>query len=165
MVPLAISNAMAVKIGFTNGAKNYPDLIKYAYSGIGFSMGFMACSAAILGMFPVFLISLFTTDIALINVCVPIVYVLCFFQIFDGLQVSLAGVFKGLKNTKIVMLSNIISYWVIAFPLGCLLGLHYKMNLIGFWSALAFSAVILCSIMFVVMLVQFKKFNTPLTLK
>ena len=160
MVPLAISNAMAVKVGFSNGAKNYFDLKNYAYSGIIFSIAFMACSAVIIGIFPEFIISLFTTDIELINVCVPIVYVLCFFQVFDGLQVALAGVFKGLKNTKIVMVSNVISYWIIAFPLGCLLGLHFKMNLIGFWFSLAFSAIILCSIMFIIMYKKFKNLDT-----
>lgn len=165
MVPLAISNAMAVKVGFSNGAKNYEDLKRYSYTGIGFSIAFMTCSAIIVGLFPEFLTSLFTTDIELINVCIPVVYVLCFFQVFDGLQVALAGVFKGLKNTKIVMISNVISYWLIAFPLGCLLGLHYKMNLLGFWASLAFSAVILCSIMYVVMQRQFKEYDRLENLK
>ena len=159
MVPLAISNAAAVKVGFCNGAENYSDLKKYAYSSIIFSVCFMACSAITVGLFPEFLTSLFTRDVELIEVCVPVVYVLCFFQMFDGLQVSLAGIFKGLKQTKIVMISNIISYWVIALPLGGVLGLHYKMNLVGFWCALGFSAVILCAILFIVLLKQFRQYS------
>jgi MATE family multidrug resistance protein len=160
MVPLAISNAMSVKVGFSNGAKNYMDLKKYAYSGISFSVIFMLLSAIIIGLFPEFLTSLFTPDIELIKVCVPVVYILCLFQVFDGLQVSLAGIFKGIKQTKIVMISNAISYLILSFPLGCLLGLHYKMNLVGFWAALCFSAIVLCSIMFIVMLRQFKKYDS-----
>lgn len=159
MIPLAISNAAAVKVGFCNGAKKYLNLKKYAYSSIIFSVCFMACSAILVGLFPVFLTSLFTRDIELIKVCIPVVYVLCFFQIFDGLQVSFAGIFKGLKQTKIVMISNIISYWIIALPIGCILGLHYKMNLVGFWYALAFSAVILCAILFIVLLKQFRQYS------
>lgn len=147
MIPLAVSNASAVKVGYSNGAKAYNDLKKYAGAGIKISLGVMACSAIILGIFPEFLISLFTKDSELIKVCVPIVYVLCFFQIFDGLQVALAGIFKGIKNTKIVMFSNIIGYWVIAFPLGCVLAFHYNMKLLGFWISLAVSSVVLCSIM------------------
>ena len=37
MVPLAISNATAVKVGFANGAKYYKSLKTYAYTGIGMS--------------------------------------------------------------------------------------------------------------------------------
>ena len=47
---------------------------------------------------------------------VPILYVLAVFQVFDGLQVALAGIFKGMKRTGIVLLSNFIAYWLIAIP-------------------------------------------------
>ena len=156
MIPLAISNALAVKVGYTNGAKYFKSLIKYAYTGLLLSIFVMSCSILILGLFPYYMIKIFTNDIELINVCIPIIYILCFFQIFDGLQVSLSGIFKGLKNTKIVMISNIISYWIIAFPLGCILGLYFKFNLFGFWISLALSSIILCTIMFIIMT---KKFN------
>ena len=160
MIPLAISNALAVKVGFANGAKYFKSLKKYAYTGLTMSASVMACSAILLWLFPKFFTGLFTNDTDLINVCLPIVCVLCFFQIFDGLQVSLAGIFKGLKNTKIVLLSNIVSYWIIAFPLGCVLGFYFNLNLLGFWISLGISSVILSSIMFSVMFRKFKKFNS-----
>ena len=156
MIPLAISNATAVKVGYSNGAKLYDDLKKYAFTGISISIGFMACSAVTVGLLPEFLTGLFTKDAELIKICVPIVYILCCFQIFDGLQVTLAGIFRGIKNTKIVMLANIIGYWIIAFPLGCTLAFHYHLNLLGFWISLGLSAVVLCSIMVISMLKKFK---------
>ena len=156
MIPLAISNATAVKVGYSNGAKLYDDLKKYAYTGISISVGFMVCSAMTIGLLPEFLTGLFTKDAELIKICVPIVYILCCFQVFDGLQVTLAGIFRGIKNTKIVMLANIIGYWIIAFPLGCTLAFHYHLNLLGFWISLGISAVVLCSIMVISMLKKFK---------
>ena len=156
MIPLAISNATAVKVGYSNGAKLYDDLKKYAYTGISISVGFMVCSAMTIGLLPEFLTGLFTKDAELIKICLPIVYVLCCFQVFDGLQVTLAGIFRGIKNTKIVMLANIIGYWIIAFPLGCTLAFHYHLNLLGFWISLGISAVVLCSIMVISMLKKFK---------
>lgn len=156
MVPLAISNATAVKVGFANGAKYYKSMKKYAFTGIWICVAFMACSALCVGLFPEFLIKLFTSDKELIEVCIPIVYVLCFFQLFDGLQVALAGVFKGIKQTSVVMIANFIAYWLVSIPLGCYLGLKLKMNLIGFWYSLGVSAVILCTIMFTTMMRKFK---------
>ena len=148
MIPLAISNAAAVKVGFANGAKDYITLKKYSYSSIIMSLTVMSISAALIGLFPRVFISLFTPDKALIEVCIPILYLLCFFQIFDGLQVSLAGIFKGLKKTKIVMISNFIAYWIISFPIGCTLAFRFHLNLIGFWYGLFIAAIVICTIMY-----------------
>ena len=159
MIPFAISNATAVKVGFANGAKYYKSLKTYAFTGITMVVAFMACSVIVVGTFPKFLVSLFTKDQELINVCIPIVFALCFFQVFDGLQVALAGIFRGLKQTGIVMISNFIGYWLVSIPLGCLLAFKYNMDLLGFWYGLVCAAVVLCSIMFTTMLIKFKKMN------
>ena len=156
MVPLAIGNAAGVKVGFANGAKLYEDLKKYAYTAISISAIFMACSAVIVAIAPGVITSLFTTDLELIKVCVPIIYTLCFFQVFDGIQASLAGIFRGLKHTEVVMVANFIAFWLIALPLGSLLALHFKLNLMGFWYALIVSIIILCVIMFTNLLQRFK---------
>jgi MATE family multidrug resistance protein len=160
MIPLAVSNAMAVKVGFANGAKQYDELKKYAFTGMKVCSGFMACSAIFIGCFPEFLIKLFTVDAELIKVCVPIVYVLCAFQIFDGWQVSLSGIFRGIKKTKIVMISNFITYWFMAFPLGCFLALKVGLNLMGFWISIGLSAIVLCTTMFVIMQNKFRKMES-----
>ena len=157
MIPFAISNATAVKVGFANGAKYYKSLKRYAYTGIGLSVAFMTCSAIFVSTFPEFLVSLFTKDRELINVCLPIVLMLCFFQVFDGLQVALAGVFKGIKQTSVVMISNFVGYWLVSIPLGCFLAFHYNLNLLGFWYGLISASVVLCSIMFITMLIKFRK--------
>lgn len=98
MVPLAISNAIAVKVGFANGAKNINDLKRYSFVGIVMSVGFMLLSALIFSSFPHFLVGLFTQDNNLVKISVPVLYILSVFQIFDGLQVALAGIFKGMKK-------------------------------------------------------------------
>ena len=157
MIPLAISNATAVKVGFANGAKQFRVLKKYALSAIGVSVAFMTCSAIVFGVAPGVIMSLFTKDINLIKICVPIVYTLCFFQIFDGLQVSLAGIFRGLKQTKIVMISNFIAHWLIAIPIGYVFAINLKLNLLGFWYGLIFASMVLCAIMGFDLRNRFKK--------
>lgn len=160
MIPFAISNATAVKVGFANGAKYYKSLKTYAYTGILMAVTFMACSAIVVSTFPEFLVSLFTKDKQLIDVCIPIVFALCFFQVFDGLQVALAGIFKGLKQTGVVMLANFIGYWLVSIPVGCFLGFKLKLNLLGFWYGLVCAAVVLCSILFTTMLIKFKNMKS-----
>lgn len=147
MVPLAIANAIAVKTGYANGAKNLVDFKRYAFIGMTMATGFMAISAVVVTLFPSTLIGFFTKDAELIKITVPVVIFLGIFQIFDGLQISLAGIFKGLKNTKIVMISNFTAYWLISIPLGYTLAFKYNLNILGFWISLIVSAIVLCIIM------------------
>ena len=147
MVPLAISNAIAVKVGFANGAGNVYELKRYAFVGLVMSVGFMMCSSVVFSTFPNFLVGLFTADQNLFKISVPILYILSIFQVFDGLQVALAGIFKGMKQTTIVLISNFTAYWLLFLPLGCYLAFKMNMNLKGFWYGLVIAAITLCIIM------------------
>ena len=151
MVPFAISNAISVKVGYSNGARNLVDLKRYAFIGLGMSTVFMLCSSVVFALIPDVLVKLFTVDKNLIAISVPVIYVLACFQMFDGLQISLAGIFKGIKKTKVVMASNFVGYWLIAIPLGCTLAFVFNLKLVGFWISLVISSVILCSIMAVIL--------------
>ena len=157
MVPLAISNAIAVKVGFANGAKHYNDLKNYSVIGMLMCVGFMICSAMVFCTFPDFLVGLFTKDAVLVRICIPVLFVLAMFQIFDGLQVALAGIYKGIKKTKIVLIANFVAYWLIAIPFGYRLAFVKGYNLIGFWYGLAFAGIALCVLMLVMLSRYFKR--------
>lgn len=157
MVPLAISNAIAVKVGFANGADNFEELKKYAKIGIFMCVGFMMCSAIVFATCPKFLVGIFTKDPLLTKIGIPIMIILAVFQVFDGLQVSLAGIFKGIKKTKIVLIANFVGYWLISIPLGYTLAFHFKFNLMGFWYGLVSAAIILCTILLSMLNVYLKR--------
>ena len=156
MVPLAIANGLAVKVGYSNGAKDYLGVRRFALSGIFMSEAFMLCSALTVVSFPHFWIGLFTTDKELIAVTVPIVYLLALFQLFDGMQVTLAGIFKGLKDTNIVMIANLVSYWIVSIPLGTLLAFKFNMNIMGYWYSIGAAAVLLCAIMLTKLFIKYR---------
>ncbi len=156
MVPLSISTAIAVKVGFANGAKNFVDLKRYAISGTVVSVGFMALCALSFILFPTFFVNIFTYDTTLVKICVPILFVAGVFQIFDGLQVALGGIFKGIKQTKIVMLGDLGAYWLVGLPLGWILAFKYHMNLYGFWIGLATALFILSMLFFGILWVKLK---------
>jgi MATE family multidrug resistance protein len=119
------------------------------------AVGFMTCSAIVFSAFPKPIVCLFTPDLELVKVCIPVMYVLSIFQIFDGLQISLAGICKGVKQTDIVLLANFVAYWLVSIPLGYTLAFKYNMNISGFWIGLCSASIILC----LIMLVKLKKFT------
>jgi MATE family multidrug resistance protein len=156
---MAISNAISIKVGFENGAKNYKELKNYAYAGIGVSMLFMTICAFIFLIIPQKCIELFTSDLEVIKVAVPILTLVGLFQIFDGLQVSVSGVFKGLKKTTIIMIGIFIAYWIIGLPLGFLLAFKYNQNLYGFWIGITISIASLGIGLYFTMKKLFRKLN------
>ncbi len=157
MVPLAISNAIAVKVGFANGAKDYYDLRKYAKIGTLICVGFMLCSAVIFSIFPRQLAGLFTKDPKLITISVPVLYLLAGFQVFDGLQVALSGICKGIKKTNIVLVANFVAYWLLSIPVGYNLAFTFNFGLRGFWLGLIMAAITLCVIMLTMLKNYFSK--------
>lgn len=157
MVPMAISNAIAVKVGFSNGANNFVDVKKYSIYGITMAVGFMTICAVNFIFFPQFFIKIFTNDLTLIKICVPNLILAGFFQVFDGLQVSLGGVFKGIRKTNIILLGNFIAYWVIGLPLGMILAFNYHLNLYGFWVGLTVSIFTLALMLLIILRRNFSK--------
>lgn len=153
MIPLALSNAIAVKVGFANGAGNFKDLRTYAYVGSFISFVFMTFCALLFILFPVSIVKIFTSDVRLIEICTPVFLFVAIYQVFDGLQIAFGGVFKGLKQTNVVMINTFIAYWLIGLPLGYVLATTYGLNLSGYWIGISL-ALIYLAIVFTVLLVR-----------
>ncbi|MBE7706411.1 MAG: MATE family efflux transporter [Cyanobacteria bacterium SIG30] len=162
-VPLAISNAIAIKVGFANGARNYLDLKKYSISGTVITTLFMSICAVILFFLPKQILSLFTVDEKLLNIGVPIILVASIFQIFDGMQVAFSGILKGIKKTFFVTVSILCGYWFVGLSLGAVFAYKFNMKLIGFWCGLAISIFSLSILMGITIFIMFKKLRKAYT--
>ncbi len=157
MIPLAISNAIAIKVGYANGAKNYPDLKRYSIAGSTLTTTFMLFCAIILFLFPKPILSLITTDNTLLSISIPVIFIAAIFQVFDGLQVAFSGILKGLKRTLFVTTAILCGYWLIGLPLGWILAYNFNMKLVGFWVGLAISLFAMCLFMGTSVALMFRK--------
>lgn len=156
VIPMSISAAIAIKVGYNNGAKNYTEILRYSVFGTLLSVVFMGCCSILLFTCPKQLFEIFTDNKEMLALGLPILYIAAFYLMFDGLQVSLSGVLKGLKMTKIASASLIAGYWLFGLPFGYFLAYHYNMSLRGFWIGLATSFLFM-SIIFLTVI--FKKFK------
>lgn len=157
MIPLSISNALAVKIGYFNGAKLFKQIKEYSIVGISASVLFMGCCTILFLTFPSQIFGIFTTDENVLAVGIPVLIIAAYFEMFDGLQTSLSGVLKGLKMTKTVSACIISGYWLCGLPLGFILAYKFNMQLKGFWLGLAFSFLAISIIQSIMILIKFKK--------
>lgn len=156
VIPMSISAAIAIKVGFYNGAKDYNEICKYSLFGTLISVIFMGCCSILLWTCPKQIFGIFTNNPEMLDLGLPILLIAAFYLMFDGLQVSLSGVLKGLKMTKIASVSLIAGYWLFGLPFGYFLAYHYNMSLNGFWIGLATSFLFMSIIFSCVIYKKFK---------
>ena len=138
-VPLSISTAVAIKVAYYYGAKNVDEIKRYSYSGLFMGVSFMAMCSLLLAVFPSQIIRIFTDNIQVMQIALPIVMVAAMYQIIDGFQVVAGGILKGFKMTKIVSFSVLFGYWFVGMPVAYILVFKENFSLKGYWIALAVS--------------------------
>ncbi len=157
VIPMSISAAIAIKVGFFNGAKNLKEIRRYSVSGTTMSVLFMLFCSFLLITVPEQLLGIFTQSREIFSLGLPILHIAAYYLMFDGLQVSLSGVLKGLKMTKIASGTLVAGYWLFGLPFGYMLAYHYKMSLRGFWIGLAVSFLAMCLLFLIVIFKKFKQ--------
>jgi multidrug resistance protein, MATE family len=137
MIPLAISSAVGVKVGHAYGEKSL-DKIKIFYQVSLFaSFCFTLVTGLLFYLVPDGIMLFFTTDGEVLEWGKKLLFWVACFQLFDGAQVTLAGILRGLNVTRPSTISMFIGYWIIGIPLGYYLGFHGGMEAQGFWIGLA----------------------------
>ena len=135
MVPLALSSATTVQVGHLLGAGR-PALARVAgITGIGMCAAFMAVSAAVLLVFRDVIVTLYTDDPVVTGIALSLMLVAAIFQVADGIQIGAAATLRAYKDTAFPMVINIFAYWIVAFPLGYLAAITYRLPANQIWTA------------------------------
>jgi MATE family multidrug resistance protein len=133
MVPYGVASAAAVRVGQAVGRRDPDGVVRAGWMAIALGVGFMATAALALWLFPVPIISFFTTDESVLAVGVTLLSVAALFQLFDGLQVTTIGVLRGLGDTRNPMVAALIGYWVLGLPAGWALAFPAGVGIRGLW--------------------------------
>jgi MATE family multidrug resistance protein len=67
------------------------------------------------------------------------------FQIFDGIQTVSTGALRGLGETRIPMLANLVGYWVLGLPLGLSLCFLLHWGIYGLWIGITLALIVVAS--------------------
>ncbi len=126
MVPLALSSAITIRIGHALGAGNAAAARFSGMTGISMCALFMAFAAVCLLMFRDGIVGLYTDDPSVRAIAIDLLLMAAVFQVADGVQIGAAGALRGYKDTRVPMVVNTVSYWVLAFPLAWLAAITYE---------------------------------------
>ena len=137
MIPSAISNAVAVKIGAAYGAMLVKKVFDYTKAALSLSIGSMFATAVLYWFIPHTLMRFFTEDIAVVGIGAQLLLIIAMFQLVDGIQVTLTGVMRGIEKTKESTIMIFVGYWLLGLPFGAWLAFNLQMNAKGLWLGLA----------------------------
>lgn len=136
MLAFGLSAAITVRVGQVMGRSGIKEARFSGFVGVGLASVFMCLTAVFMFLFPGFITSLYTSDVELQEIAISLLYMAAIFQLSDGLQVTGSGALRGLKDTKIPMVVNLIAYWIVGLPLGYFLGITQGFGPEGLWIGL-----------------------------
>lgn len=150
MVPLGFGTAGGVRVGTNIGAGSFPAAIRAGWLTIALGCGFMTISGLLMWFFPNTPLGWFTNDSAVLSIGKEILIWAALFQLFDGAQVTLTGVLRGLSDTRSALIATLIGQYPVGIPLGLSLAFYFDMGVEGFWIGLASGLMITSLILLVV---------------
>ena len=145
MVPLGVSAAAAVSVGHAVGAGDAQRARRAGWLALALGTGFMLLAAVVFLLAPRPLIELYTHNAQVLAVGTGLLGLVAAFQIFDGIQTVSTGALRGLGETRIPMLANLVGYWVLGLPLGFILCFVFHWGIFGMWIGLTLALIVIAS--------------------
>ncbi|HEV2134857.1 MAG TPA: MATE family efflux transporter [Terracidiphilus sp.] len=143
MVPLGISSAAAISVGHAMGAGDAAKARRAGWLALGLGTSFMVCAGVVFISAPRALIELYTRDPRVMAVGPKLLAIAAAFQIFDGVQTVSTGALRGLGETRVPMLANLVGYWLMGLPLGLTLCFVVGWGIYGLWTGLTLALVVI----------------------
>ena len=143
MVPLGISAAAAVAVGHAVGAGDAARARRAGWLALALGTGFMLLAAVTYLVWPRPLIELYTHDARVLAVGPGLLGIVAAFEVFDGIQSVSTGALRGLGETRVPMMANLVGYWVLGLPLGFFLCFGLGLGIYGLWIGLTVALVVI----------------------
>lgn len=123
MIPYSLGMAVTVRVGQAIGAGD-PRQARFAAGvGMGTALAYACFSASLMLLLREPIASIYTTDLAVIQIASMLIVYSALFQFSDAIQVTAAGALRGYQDTRVTMILTLFAYWGIGLPVGYLLGL------------------------------------------
>lgn len=137
MVPVGVAQATTVLVGQAVGRGDPPGARRAAGAGLVTGVGFMTVTAVIFLTLPELVARIYSADAPVVAAAALLIPIAGVFQIFDGIQVVSSGALRGVADTRVPMLVNLVGFWGVGLPVSLALGFWADMGPPGIWWGLA----------------------------
>jgi len=136
MIPLSISMALTILVGFEKGSGRLKDARQYSILGILSAVALSLVTAVVLLVAGKYVAGLYSDESNVITLTQHFLIYAIFFQISDAIATPVQGALRGYKDVNPAFIITFISYWVIGLPVGYLLATNTSLDAYGFWIGL-----------------------------
>ncbi|MCM3705934.1 MULTISPECIES: MATE family efflux transporter [Cytobacillus] len=136
MIPISISMAQTVLVGFEVGAGRYKDAKSYSWLGIYLAVLVALFTGILVVIFRYEVAGFYSTNQAVIALTAHFLIYALFFQISDAIQATALAALRGYKDVNISFVITLVSYWLICLPAGYVLAHYTDLGATGYWIGL-----------------------------
>ncbi len=136
MIPISVAMALTIMVSNRFGEKNLLALRHVQATGLIWTVLIALVCMLGIWLFRPQLAAAFTDNLELRAQAMHLLIFALAYQLFDGWQVNVAGILRGMQDTTIPMWVTLFCYWVVALPLGVYLVRFTDVGAQGFWMAL-----------------------------
>ena len=153
IIPLGISLATNVRVGYSYGEKNITKITTASHAGLTLTILCVITIGLLFCIFGKDLTQVFlgfgnNKDALTLNLAVNLLLIGAFYQFFRAVQVVLNATLRGLEDTLIPMFIGVLCYWGIGIGFGMITVFYIKLNVIYFWVCLSIGS--LCAVIILI---------------
>lgn len=162
MFASGISGAATIRAGTFKARHNWTEVKKAALASTQLVLICMGIFAVLFLAGASVLPLAFSMEPDIIKLTSQLLVIAAMFQLFDGLQVTMIGILRGLEDVKVPTYVTLVAYWLVAIPLAYLLSFPLGMKTTGIWLALLTSlALVAVALSWRLIVLLKRNINTP----
>ncbi|WP_027410648.1 MATE family efflux transporter [Anoxybacteroides tepidamans] len=136
MLPLSVSMALTIAVGFEVGAQRYRDAKQYSFLGIGMAVAAAVVTSLFLYFFRSEVAAMYTDNRYVLLLTKHFLLYAIFFQFSDAIAAPIQGALRGYKDVNAAFVASLLSYWLIGLPVGYILANFTSAQAFGYWIGL-----------------------------
>jgi len=138
MLSLGLATAAAVRVGNAVGRGDRPGVARAGWLGVVMVFGLMMTIGLAIHFLRAEIAAIYTSDAVVTAAALPVLAVLSFLIVFDGVQGVLMGALRGAADVILPTASYALAFWGFAVPLCYYLGYRQGLGALGLaWGLVA----------------------------
>lgn len=136
MIPLCMHMTATIRSAYAMGLNNWARAFLSLKVSMSINLVMLVIYAGLVFSLREQIASIYSNDQKVIAMAVSLMLLNCIYMFPDAMQCLLLGVLQGFKDSKVIFINTIFSYWIIGMPIGVILSyglIGYKMEAFGIW--------------------------------
>lgn len=133
MIVTGIASGTTIRVAHQYSSGDYRSMRMAAMASVHLVLMFMCFTALIFYLFRHQLPEFYSSDPAVMTIAAQLLIMAAIYQIFDGMQVVMLGVLRGLADVKYAMKCAFVAYFIVNIPISYLFAFVLGVGPMGIW--------------------------------